>query len=261
VDIFYGSCIRITISNKLFLSDVHTQQAYIHPNNVTIVRAVLYSCVVNPCGTRACSIFGGLFLVWCVRALSISATLIPKHQSWSPKNLYNLWRRTTSDDFLFKSTSDDTLFQQRWKSKAAVRAYHGDYIPEKVFKRWYLPDSLPDVRPRRQVFSGDNLDLELYARRKLKEKKEEEETEEKGLAPVGSLMFSEVERRIDTVVFRSCFAHSIYEARRLIIHGDVMLNGKKVCLALLLIYQGCLSRFVCIFNSIQMRPRVLRPEI
>ena len=222
---------------------------------------------LNPCGTRACSIFGGLFLVWCVRALSISATLIPKHQSWSPKNLYNLWRRTAgpnSEDILFKSTSDDTLFQQRWKSKAAVRAYHGDYIPEKVFKRWYLPDSLPDVRPRRQVFSGDNLDLELYARRKLKEKKQEEETEEKGLAPVGSLMFSEVERRIDTVVFRSCFAHSIYEARRLIIHGNVMLNGKKVCLALLLICQGCFSHFsrlVSIFNSIRMQLRVLRPEI
>jgi len=150
--------------------------------------------------------------------------------SWSPRNLYNLWKRTAgpdSEDILFKKTSDATLFQQRWKSKAAVRAYHGDYIPEKVFKRWYLPDSLPDVRPRRQVFSGDNLDLELYARRKLREKQQEEEIEEKGLAPVGSLMFSEVERRIDTIVFRSCFAHSIYEARRLIIHGDVKLNGKK----------------------------------
>ena len=182
-------------------------------------------------------------------------------QSWSPKNLYNLWRRTTgprSEDILFKKTSDATLFQQRWKSKAAVRAYHGDYIPEKVFKRWYLPDSLPDVRPRRQVFSGDNLDLELYARRKLKEKKQEEEIEEKGLAPVGSLMFSEVERRIDTVVFRSCFAHSIYEARRLIIHGDVMLNGKKVRL-IHFIKDVLILNFFC--NSIQMLLHVLRPEI
>ena len=176
------------------------------------------------------------------KALSV-LTLIFKNKSWSPRNLYNLWKRTagpTSEDILFKKTSDATLFQQRWKSKAAVRAYHGDYIPEKVFKRWYLPDSLPDVRPRRQVFSGDNLDLELYARRKLKEKRQEEEIEEKGLAPVGSLMFSEVERRIDTIVFRSCFAHSIYEARRLIIHGDVKLNGKKVW-ALLSIYQSCFS--------------------
>ena len=104
------------------------------------------------------------------------------------------------------------FFQQRWKYKAAVRnpAYHGDYIPtislEKFFKRWYLPDSLPDVRPRRQIFSGDNLNLELYARRKAKETKQ-------GLGPVGSLMFFEVERRIDTVVFRSFFAHSNYTRR------------------------------------------------
>ena len=119
---------------------------------------------------------------------------------------------------------------------------------------------MPDVRPRRQVFSGDNLDLELYARRKVKEKQQEEEIEAKGLAPVGSLMFSEVERRIDTVVFRSCFAHSIYEARRLIIHGDVLLNGKKVCLALSLTYQSSLHTLF-VFNSIRMLLRVLRPEI
>lgn len=49
------------------------------------------------------------------------------------------------------------------------------------------------------------------------------------MAPVGSLMFQEVERRIDTIVFRSCFAESIYEARRLVVHGYVRLNGRKVC--------------------------------
>jgi ribosomal protein S4 len=42
------------------------------------------------------------------------------------------------------------------------------------------------------------------------------------------LMFAEVERRIDVFLFRCCFVHSVYEARRLVIHGDVMLNGKKV---------------------------------
>lgn len=61
-----------------------------------------------------------------------------------------------------------------------------------------------------------------------KEEKLKEEEEKKGLAPVGSLMFMEVERRIDVVIFRSCFAPSVYEARRLVLHGDVLLNGKKV---------------------------------
>jgi len=88
---------------------------------------------------------------------------------------------------------------------------------------------LPDVRPRRKTAVGDDkAGLEEYARRKVREKELEEEIEQKGLAPVGSLMFSEVERRIDTFVFRCCFAHSIYEARRMVLHGDVKLNGVKV---------------------------------
>ena len=41
-------------------------------------------------------------------------------------------------------------------------------------------------------------------------------------------MLTEVERRIDVIIFRACFASSVYEASRLVIHGDVMLNGKKV---------------------------------
>jgi ribosomal protein S4 len=61
-----------------------------------------------------------------------------------------------------------------------------------------------------------------------RELKRQQEDERHALAPVGSLMFGEVERRIDVFLFRSCFAHSVYEARRLVIHGDVKLNGVKV---------------------------------
>jgi ribosomal protein S4 len=121
-----------------------------------------------------------------------------------------------------------SLFQQRWVSKKVVRAYHGDFINEKIFKRWYLPETLPDVRPKRKVFGDDTASLAEFAKRKWKEAALEEEEEKKGMAPVGSLMFSEVERRIDVFIFRCCFAHSVYEARRLVIHGDVSLNGKKV---------------------------------
>lgn len=46
---------------------------------------------------------------------------------------------------------------------------------------------------------------------------------------MGSLMFSEIERRIDVVIFRACLAHSAYDARRMVVHGQVLLNGKKVC--------------------------------
>lgn len=112
-----------------------------------------------------------------------------------------------------------------------VRAYHGDYITETSFKRWYLPETLPDVRPRRRVRGDDALELEALAgrgKRVQRQLREEADDARHALAPVGSLMFQEVERRIDTLVFRCCFAHSVYEARRMIIHGDVRLNGKKV---------------------------------
>ncbi|KAG1883830.1 hypothetical protein F4604DRAFT_1575329 [Suillus subluteus] len=151
--------------------------------------------------------------------------------SWSPRNLYNLWRRScgaeaVAIDF---TRSPKTLFQQRWISKALVRAYHGDFINEKIFKRWYLPDTLPDVRPRQHALSS-NGDLDAFAGRTEqleRAKKKAYDEQKKGLAPVGSLMLAEVERRIDVFIFRCCFAHSVYEARRLVIHGSILLNGKK----------------------------------
>jgi ribosomal protein S4 len=30
------------------------------------------------------------------------------------------------------------------------------------------------------------------------------------------------------VIFRACLAHSVYDARRMVVHGQVLLNGKKV---------------------------------
>lgn len=67
------------------------------------------------------------------------------------------------------------------------------------------------------------VEKDAKARRQEIDGEEQEE-----LPPVGSLMFSEVERRIDVVIFRACLAHSVYEARRLVVHGQVLLNGKKV---------------------------------
>jgi len=41
-----------------------------------------------------------------------------------------------------------------------------------VFKRWYLPDTLPDVRPRKKV--GDSMSLEEFAKRNVGEKELED---------------------------------------------------------------------------------------
>ncbi|GAA6001431.1 hypothetical protein JCM10207_006663 [Rhodosporidiobolus poonsookiae] len=124
--------------------------------------------------------------------------------SWSPANLFNLYQRTygppTADTKFTKSSL--TMFQQKWKAKQLVRGYHGDGIPEQKFKKHYLPDGLPPI-----VGS--------------KERNE-------GPVPLASLMFAEVEKRLDTVVFRCCFASSIYRARMMVIHGKVKLNGRVV---------------------------------
>lgn len=133
------------------------------------------------------------------------------------------------EDTSFTNTTM-SLFKQRWASKALLRAYHGDFINEKIFKRWYLPETLPDVRTYAAKPAADAAGLYKWARRDQaaeKEAKRLEQEQEKGLAPVGSLMFREVERRVDVLIFRACFAHSVYEARRMVIHGDVLLNGKK----------------------------------
>jgi ribosomal protein S4 len=132
------------------------------------------------------------------------------------------------NDIDFGQGRFETLFQQRWRSKTVVRAYHGDLINEKIFKRWYLPDYLPDVRPRRKVFGDDQSQLQEFAKRRQKEKSDAAEEKHKGLAPIGSLMFAEVERRLDVLIFRACFASSIYDARRIVVHGNVLLNGKRV---------------------------------
>ena len=95
-----------------------------------------------------------------------------------------------------------------------------------------MPSTLPDVRPRKIAAQAiASVGLKEWARKDNaaeREQKRIEKDEERGMAPVGSLMWTEVERRIDVIIFRACLAHSVYEARRMVVHGDVLLNGKKV---------------------------------
>ncbi|KAL8281367.1 hypothetical protein RQP46_006401 [Phenoliferia psychrophenolica] len=123
--------------------------------------------------------------------------------SWSPANLYNLFQRSygppTSATTFTKSSK--TLFQQKWTAKQLTRAYHGDWIEEGKFKKAFMPDHLPQLTGTRG--------------------------KEEARVPLASMMFAEVEKRIDTVVFRCCFADSVYRARMMVVHGNVKLNGKK----------------------------------
>lgn len=43
-----------------------------------------------------------------------------------------------------------------------------------------------------------------------------------------NMVYAELERRLDTAVFRAMFASSARQAREFVIHGYVKVNGKKV---------------------------------
>lgn len=51
--------------------------------------------------------------------------------------------------------------------------------------------------------------------------------EEMDAMPTASLFMRDVERRLDVVVFRSCFARSAYESRAMVVQGKIKLNGVK----------------------------------
>jgi hypothetical protein len=155
-------------------------------------------------------------------------------QSWSPHNLYNLIARSMpfyAGETSFKKTGM-TMYQQRWRSKRLLRGYHGDWIREKIFKRWYLPIDLPRLENNLKVNRG-----------------REASGEEK--MPVASLFLRDVERRLDTVVFRCCFARSAREARSLVLQGKVKVNGTQVRrkFSEVSVYVKCLPSLLYFFRS------------
>lgn len=157
-------------------------------------------------------------------------------QSWSPENLYNIWQRTSPEGSLTRETdftrTSLTLFQQRWKAKRLVRGYHGDHIGTTAFERWYLPPSLPSIHSSSSSSHQNNtsslakwVEGRERAGGRTKDEKLAKKKESEGSAPVGTMMFSEVERRLDVLVFRSCFASSVWQAKSFVVGGKVKLNG------------------------------------
>ena len=155
--------------------------------------------------------------------------------SWAPSNLYNLFRLSTkaaqpehlANSLSYKRTIK-TLYQQRWSSKRLLRAYHGDWLSEKKFRRRFLPSALPVLQSNTasSMSHAKGKGRDDFTRTVMQHKEER--------IPLGSLMWREVEARLDVLVFRACFAHSIYEARRLVTQGHVKLNGEVVSIRELL---------------------------
>src|SRR6266498_1092419 len=105
--------------------------------------------------------------------------------SWSKKNLFIIHQRGNSPPRL----QNRTLYQQKWQAKKDTRAYHGAQLNERQFRRLFEP----------KLFTS-NINLGV---------KEEKHP------PVSVLTYASLERRLDFIVFRSCFASSIWAARQM----------------------------------------------
>lgn len=180
--------------------------------------------------------------------------------SWNKHNLYNLARTVGRD----KSLMDrPTFFQMKWDAKARTRAYHGEHIAEKKWKRMFshrllsavdLPpkylaenDGSEQAAGRGSGLSTSKIGAATYAmvtkslggkerfshpyQRPRKRGPTPEVTlaaHHKDMTPYMQMSFAPLERRLDMAVFRAMFASSVRQARQFIIHGAVEVNGKKV---------------------------------
>ncbi|EPY53689.1 ribosomal protein subunit S4 [Schizosaccharomyces cryophilus OY26] len=111
--------------------------------------------------------------------------------SWNKYNLYNIARKQ------LPSTSSRTLFQKKWTAKRETRAYHGPQLREYQLKNSFQP-KLHGVTPSH---------------------------ENKIPIPFMSQMYAFIESRLDMSIHRAMFASSALQARQLVVHGKVCVNG------------------------------------
>lgn len=179
--------------------------------------------------------------------------------SWNKHNVYNLARSVGRD----RSTADRmTFFQMKWDAKARTRGYHGDHITEKKWKRMFshrlmsavdLPpeylaanDGSEQAAGRGSGKSTNTVTAETFSkvpglsafsrpthgsqmpRKNFGDPEGMLSQHHKNMTPYMQMAYAPLERRLDMAVFRALFASSIRQARQFVIHGAVMVNGKKV---------------------------------
>ncbi|KAK0715801.1 hypothetical protein B0H67DRAFT_601264 [Lasiosphaeris hirsuta] len=141
-------------------------------------------------------------------------------QTWNKYNLYNLM-------FLKDPRNTArTFFQQKWTAKALTRGYHGEHIKERQWDRMFSRRllSVVDMKPQ---YMATNDGSEQAAGRGSglitgKPKPVNKAT------PYMQMTFAPMERRLDIAVFRALFASSARQARQMVVHGAVKVNGKKM---------------------------------
>ncbi|ORY86774.1 hypothetical protein BCR37DRAFT_123560 [Protomyces lactucae-debilis] len=113
-------------------------------------------------------------------------------QSWNKYNLFNLARKQTP------SITNKTMYQQKWEAKRETRAYHGAHLAERQFKAGW---------DRRLVGVAG------------------EQAQDKRRTPLASQTFASMEKRLDIALYRAMFASSARQAKQMVVHGKVRVNG------------------------------------
>ena len=111
-----------------------------------------------------------------------------------------------------------------------------------IFEKRKYP---PGNRSRRGIRTTNYL-LQISEKQKLKKiyglfEKQFRNTfklAEKMKSPTGDNMVLLLERRLDNLVFRACFGSSRQQARQLVRHGHIRVNGRKVNIPSFLVKEG-----------------------
>jgi len=159
------------------------------------------------------------------QCLVLTAACLQKvRQDWSRWTLYNLSRLKPPN------TTVKTYFQQKWTAKSDTRAYHGEHIREKQWKRLFRRN-LPAVVSMDHKYlarfdgseqaagRGSGADVDPQGMKNTRPP----------MTPYMQMTYYPLERRLDTAIFRALFASSVRQARQFVVHGRVKVNGKPVC--------------------------------
>ncbi|KAF2127769.1 alpha-L RNA-binding motif-containing protein [Dothidotthia symphoricarpi CBS 119687] len=141
-------------------------------------------------------------------------------QDWSRWTLYSLAQLKAPN------VVSRTYFQQKWTAKADTRAYHGEQIREKKWRRLFKR-SLPAVVPMDHKYLARYDGSEQAAGRGAGADTVDRERTPP-MTPYMQMAYYPVERRLDTAIFRSLFSSSVRQARQFCVHGLVRVNGKKM---------------------------------
>ena len=105
-------------------------------------------------------------------------------------------------------------------------------IPKHTAKRQLTPPGMHGFRGRRLKEYGIRKDEKQKLRYHygVLEKQFRRYLAEAGRRPgnTGELLLQYLERRLDTVVRRAGFTRTIWAARQMVVHGHVLVNGRKV---------------------------------